>query len=99
MEIANGSAVMRIRIKKYKMKEKLSLTNKYFGYFFKPETNKVAFLKGLGNDLKIFFFFLTFKRWFEIKLVISLSWIRIRIDQILKIRIRSKKEPKFGINF
>ena len=40
--------------------------------FFKYETKKVA----LGTDLKIIFFFLTFKRWFEINLMILLSWIR-----------------------
>ena len=45
-----------------KLREKQSLTNKFFGffdrklYFFKSETKKVAYLKGLGTDLKIFFF-------------------------------------------
>ena len=40
--------------------------------FFKFETKKVAYLLELGKDLKTFFFFLTFKRWFEINLVILL---------------------------
>ena len=35
-------------------------------YFLKSETKKGAYLKGLCTDLKIFFF-LTFKRWVEIK--------------------------------
>ena len=45
-----------------KLREKQSLTNKFWGffcrklYFFKSETKKVAYLKGLGTDLKIFFF-------------------------------------------
>ena len=35
-----------------------------------------------------YYLFLTFERLFEIKIVILLSWIQIRIDQILWIRIR-----------
>ena len=48
----------------------------FFSYFFKSETKKVAYMKVLGKDLKILFF-LTFKTWLEIKLVILLSWIHI----------------------
>ena len=46
------------------------------------ETKKVAYLKDLGTyskEKKI----LNFKRWFELKWLILLSWIRIRIDQVL----------------
>ena len=39
--------------------------------FFKSATKKVAYLKVLGRDMKIYFFFT-----FKIKLVILLSWIR-----------------------
>ena len=84
-----------IRKQRYKMKGKAKFNQQIFwGFlvgnyiFFKSATKKVAYLIGLGRDLKIFFFF-TFKRLFEIKLVILMSWIRIRIrnDQISWINI------------
>ena len=57
----------------------------FFGrklFIFKSATKIVAYLKGLGRDLKIFFF-LTFKRLFEIKLVILLSWFRLGSETAL----------------
>ena len=53
--------------------------------------NKVAYLLGLGTDLKIFSFFLTFKRWVEINFVILLSWNGFAFTKILWIRIRSTR--------
>ena len=38
--------------------------------FFKFEPKKVANLQGLGSDLKIIIFFFTFRRCFEINLVL-----------------------------
>ena len=46
--------------------------------FFKSEPKKTANLQG----------FSTLKKWFEINLVILLTWIRIRIHQILWTRVR-----------
>ena len=57
--------------------------------FFEFEPKKVANHQSLGTDLKQFF--LDFKRWVDINLVILLSGIRIRIHQILWIRIRSMR--------
>ena len=59
-----------------KLSEKQSLTNKFLGFFCRKlyfsslKLKKRAYLEGKGTDLKILFFFLTFKRWFEINLVI-----------------------------
>ena len=49
------------------MKRKQSLTTIFF---FKSETKKVAYLKGLNTDLKKSFF-LAFKRWVEDQI----SWL------------------------
>ena len=52
-----------------KWREKQRLTNKFWGffcrklYFFKSETKKVAYLKGLGTDLKILFSWLLKMGW------------------------------------
>ena len=58
-------------------------------YFFKSETKKVAYMKVLGKDLKILFF-LTFKTWLEIKLVILLSWIHITVFCIARKTSKTK---------
>ena len=55
------------------MKRKKSLTNKFLRFgrklnLFKSATKKVAYLKGLGRDLKILIF--SFKRLLKIRLVI-----------------------------
>ena len=53
---------IRIRVQRYKIKGKLEFNQKnfvFFGrklYFFKSASKKVAYLNGLGRDLKIYFF-------------------------------------------
>ena len=59
-----------------KIKGKLRLTNKIWGYFFVEN----IFFKSV---------FFTFKRGVQINLMILLTWIRILIHQILRIRIPS----------
>ena len=64
-----GSRSGRIRIQRYKMKEKAEFNQQFLFLFFfsqkiiffKSEPKKVANLYGLGSDLKIISFFLNFK--------------------------------------
>ena len=72
-------------IQRYKMRGKAEVKQKILGFFLKEIIFfKLEPLKGLGLDMKLFFFI---KRWIEINLVMLLTWIRNRIHQILWIRI------------
>ena len=72
---------IRIPMQRYKMKRKAEFNQQIFwgffvgNYIFKSEPKKVANFFGLGTDLKINFFS-ALKRWFEINLVTSLTWVR-----------------------